>query len=354
MEQAQHPSMDDVRARTRALLDELRASRYPGALWPQAVDLIARLATRPSSGLRPGLVLRGFEAYGGADGAVAVEFASGVELYHLFMLIYDDVIDEASIRRGLPTVHRALRQHVDNGRAGQLALILASVLQNRASRVMVGADPTGAAALRILDAGLHAGVAEFHDLLGWPGSQLGAKAATRFFADKGGGHSVTAPLVAGILLARPDADVRPAERWGLHAGLAFQAIDDLGDIVALPHEVGKDVLQDILQGRLSLVTHLLTDALGHDVAVDLCRGAATPTGRREFFHRLSEERIVERGCAFVRDQLGQADAVADLPDALRAGLANVRAKLGRSLDRLERRVDDGWLHTHHSEHPGRN
>lgn len=44
-------------------------------------------------------------------------FAAGIEMQHLFMLVHDDVMDQATRRRGEPPVHVAVRQVRDRERA---------------------------------------------------------------------------------------------------------------------------------------------------------------------------------------------------------------------------------------------
>ena len=54
--------------------------------------------------LRPMLVLAAANIYG-ADPASALNAALGIEMYHNFTLLHDDVMDKAPMRRGRPTVH---------------------------------------------------------------------------------------------------------------------------------------------------------------------------------------------------------------------------------------------------------
>ena len=55
--------------------------------------------------VRPVLTLMTCEAMGG-NPKQAVNVALGIELFHNFTLIHDDVMDRADVRRGKPTVHR--------------------------------------------------------------------------------------------------------------------------------------------------------------------------------------------------------------------------------------------------------
>ena len=55
--------------------------------------------------LRPLLLLSTCEALGG-DPDKAISQAVGLEMFHNFTLLHDDVMDNAEVRRGRPTVHR--------------------------------------------------------------------------------------------------------------------------------------------------------------------------------------------------------------------------------------------------------
>ena len=55
--------------------------------------------------VRPVLTLMACDAMGG-DLSVAINAAVGIEMFHNFTLLHDDVIDNADVRRGKPTVHR--------------------------------------------------------------------------------------------------------------------------------------------------------------------------------------------------------------------------------------------------------
>ncbi|MCH5238040.1 MAG: polyprenyl synthetase family protein [Muribaculaceae bacterium] len=55
--------------------------------------------------IRPVLVLMGSEAFGGKDEA-AIKPAIGIEMFHNFTLLHDDVMDNSDVRRGRPTVHK--------------------------------------------------------------------------------------------------------------------------------------------------------------------------------------------------------------------------------------------------------
>jgi len=67
--------------------------------------------TQGGKRLRPVLTLMATDAMGG-DSALALQAAAGVEMFHNFTLLHDDVMDRAAVRRGQPTVHRKWNDNV--------------------------------------------------------------------------------------------------------------------------------------------------------------------------------------------------------------------------------------------------
>lgn len=76
---------------------------YPSAPWG-LYEPIAYTMSHAGKRIRPSLVLMACDAFSG-DVERAVAPAVGLEMYHNFTLLHDDVMDKADIRRGKPTVH---------------------------------------------------------------------------------------------------------------------------------------------------------------------------------------------------------------------------------------------------------
>src|SRR6185295_11463989 len=159
---------------------------------PEAVHQAMRYAlTSPGKRLRPILTLVVADLFGvgsRSDRSTRVlDIACGIEMVHACSLILDDLpaMDDAALRRGRPTVHRAFGEAV--------ALLAALALLNRA----------------------YALVAE---------GELGAMAADA--------KRNELELIA---------------RYAKNLGLAFQISDDLLDVLSTPEEAGKDVGQDTMK-----------------------------------------------------------------------------------------------------------
>lgn len=292
--------------------------------WDRAVKALLAISRAPKHLIRAQLLLLGhLGGGGGARGPALERFAAGVELLHLFMLVHDDVMDEATLRRGQPTPQLALQSSDPSLKAQQardMSIVLGNLLHVLAVRQLLpGAEPSdrgpgpgeGAARELILDALCRAGAGQFQDLLGFRGIGDDEKALRRELVDKSAHHSFAAPLAAGLLLANPQARVAPALAWGHHMGLAFQALDDVMDLVASPAVTGKDGLRDLLEGRPSVPLFLLRQRVtGDDRAfLDSIVGAGSvEPGERALLDELLERSGVVEGCAnWVRTEIAAAD-----------------------------------------------
>lgn len=88
----------------RARIEE-RIATWCGGLPPGALyDPMAYILRLPAKRVRPIATLLACELFGGdVDGAI--EAALGIELFHNFTLLHDDIMDGSPLRRGRPTVH---------------------------------------------------------------------------------------------------------------------------------------------------------------------------------------------------------------------------------------------------------
>src|SRR5262245_9163513 len=131
--QAVHREVEAALAELFELPDE--ASLDPR--WTLAMERAREYALRPAKRVRPALVVAGYTL---ARGSRAVpeglwRFAAGLELLPTFLLIHDDVADQAPLRRGGPALHHLLGP----GRAGEdLAVVVGDHLFSRSLEAMLG------------------------------------------------------------------------------------------------------------------------------------------------------------------------------------------------------------------------
>jgi octaprenyl-diphosphate synthase len=207
----------------------------------------AYLAGGGGKRVRPALLLLASRMLG-HDGDEDVTYGAVVELIHTATLIHDDVIDHADLRRGRTAVNRLWGNH-RTVLLGDWIYTLAMQMALSHGRVEVIRRLVGAT-LRMTEGELLA-----LERLGFPGltrdeyfAIIDRKTARLFAA--------ACSVPALIPPARPDAD-RILTRYGEALGTCFQLVDDLLDFTGREEELGKPVLSDLKEGKLTLPLILL-------------------------------------------------------------------------------------------------
>jgi geranylgeranyl diphosphate synthase type II len=204
--------------------------------------------------IRPTILLGVATACGGGDARVADAAAAALELIHCASLVHDDLpcFDDADIRRGKPSVHRAYSQPLAV-LAGDSLIVLAFEVLARAAAV----DAERAAALILTLAqrtGMPGGICAGQ---GWESeAQVDLDA---YHEAKTGALFIAATRMGAIAGGH---DPEPWHELGQRIGAAFQVADDLRDTLCDAAVLGKPAGQDDLHGRPNAVV-----ALGVDGAV---------------------------------------------------------------------------------------
>jgi len=186
-----------------------------------------------------------------SDGLVpddAVKAAAAIELFHMATLVHDDVIDNAPLRRGIPTVqHKFGRKHAVI--CGDYLLCLATSLTaplHADYQEHSGLLPAFTSALS------HTCMGELRQLSNNRNIELGIPGYLRIIADKTAALFYVAAF-AGALIARYNRDeVMRLARFGRYFGMVFQIVDDCKDYEISEDEALKTVGKDICEGVVTL------------------------------------------------------------------------------------------------------
>lgn len=212
-------------------------------------DEIERMVRAGGKRIRPSFCYWGYRATGMAHDDRVVTAAAALELLHTFALIHDDVMDEASERRGRPTVH-ASHDVPTAILAGDLALVLADDLLMKACE---GTDAVGrtfevySRMRREVIAGQFLDIRSAHEA-------IDEKRARRIAVLKSGRYSVVEPLLVGAAFAGAEAELgETLTAFGEPLGEAFQLKDDLLGIFGDPSATGKPIDSDIREGKRNLL-----------------------------------------------------------------------------------------------------
>ncbi|MFB7645656.1 polyprenyl synthetase family protein [Streptomyces sp. NPDC056084] len=295
------------------LLDQAARGATP-ALGESAVPALRGCLRSGGKRIRPVLCVVGWHAAGGDLPAPAsvLRVAASLELFHLYAVIHDDIMDASATRRGSPALHRTLIDQHRPGRTpaeaervgqalailfGDLCLVWADELIHTAGLAQKQLRLT----LRILDVMRTRAVeGQLLDLTstGLPSDDLDkALAICRL---KTAGYTIQHPLQTGAALA--DADPALQEhlaRIAVPLGEAFQLRDDLIGVFGDPATTGKSRLDDLNEGK-------------HTALVALALRSGTPRQCRDLKAVLEADEVSEEDGARVRDILTACGARHDV------------------------------------------
>ena len=197
--------------------------------------------------VRPALLLLAARLLG-HDGDEEVTYGAVVEFIHTATLIHDDIIDHAGLRRGQPTLN--------NLWGNNLTVLLGDWIYTKAMQMALSHGQIEVIQ-RLCDATLKMTEGE---LLAF--QRLGAIDLTvdEYFEiiDRKTAHLFAAACSIPSLIPpqRPEAG-QVLARYGRALGICFQLVDDLLDFTARESELGKPVLSDLKEGKLTLPLILL-------------------------------------------------------------------------------------------------
>lgn len=192
--------------------------------------------------IRPRLVLLFSEALG-FRGQEQFELAAVVEFIHTATLLHDDVVDESSMRRGRATA---------NATFGNAASVLVGdFLYSRAFQMMVGINR-----IRVLDVLADAtnviAEGEVLQLMNMHDPDITVDAYLKVIRFKTAKLFEASARLGAVLAEAPMTVEESCAAFGRSLGTAFQLVDDLLDYEGNSHQLGKNVGDDLREGKPTL------------------------------------------------------------------------------------------------------
>ena len=256
---------DDLQAVDRVLREALHSD----------VPLIGRVADHIIAGggkrLRPALLLLVAQACGYRDKHQHT-LAAVIEMIHTATLLHDDVVDESALRRGHDTANAIF--------GNSASVLVGDFLYSRAFQLMVTVDNARvfqilAEATNVIAEGevmqlVNAGNPEIDETI--YRDVIERKTAKLFEA---------AARLGAVLGGAKPAREETLSSFGAHLGTAFQLIDDVLDYTGDHAAIGKNLGDDLAEGKptLPLIRAL---AVGTPEEASLIRGAVKAGGLTDF------------------------------------------------------------------------
>ena len=219
----------------------------------------------------------GYKIGGGRTEGYSDPLSLAYEMFQTGVLIHDDIIDHADLRRGKKTIHNRYRRSLEErgieDAAGDTpesaAICMGDIGLYRANRILADSyrEDVNAAKLisyfdkivldtidgELLDVILPTEIkspgldpAERRGLLG--------SSVWEIYRLKTAGYSVIGPIHSGMLLAgAPKENMEIIDEYSEQLGIAFQIKDDILGIFGDEADIGKDVGSDIEEGKLTIL-----------------------------------------------------------------------------------------------------
>lgn len=283
---------EEHRSRVEARIAEWIATLPASGLYAP----MAYLMELPAKRVRPAAVLMGCELFGGGPEDALGE-ALGIELFHNFTLMHDDIMDAAPLRRGQPTVHAKWNTNTAI-LSGDAMLVKTYQFMGRNAEV---SELFSSYALEVCEG-------QQHDLDYEGRAKVSLSEYLEMIRQKTAVLLSCALQIGAMVAKAPTVERERLGRFGENLGLAFQLRDDLLDAFGDPDKVGKQRGGDLRAGKM---TWLLIRGLERSAALER-------TELRQELDKAPEERNVALMLA-VLEELGipkEAEAEVARFDAL--------------------------------------
>jgi octaprenyl-diphosphate synthase len=201
----------------------------------------------------------------GCQGNHLTDFSTIFEYLHAATLLHDDVVDAATVRRGITTANTVW--------GNQAVILVGDFLLAKSLSLAVETDK-----LKVLKVLAHTTTlmaeGEILQLLHARNLDLTEEQYFEVTIRKTAALMSAACQTGAILAGVPEAQEEALTQFGMNLGISFQVVDDILDFTGDQRQLGKPVINDLKEGRITLpVIHALAhaDEADHRRLKDLAR-----------------------------------------------------------------------------------
>ena len=192
--------------------------------------------------LRPILVLLSARAFG-YTGRHHLNLSTIVEFIHTATLLHDDVVDASELRRGQETANSIW--------GNEASVLVGDFLYSRAFEMMVEVGN-----MEVMEIMSHAtntiAEGEVLQLLNCHDADTTEDRYLEVIRSKTAKLFEAAAELGAVISAQGPAERLAMRHYGIHLGTAFQLIDDVLDYSAAPEQIGKNIGDDLAEGKPTL------------------------------------------------------------------------------------------------------
>jgi len=200
------------------------------------------IVTSGGKRLRPLIVLLAAKALG-YSGDKQIQAAAIIEFIHTATLLHDDVVDSSDRRRGKDTANTVF--------GNQASVLVGDFLYSRAFQMMVNVGRMQVMQI-LADATNTIAAGEVMQLMNVHDPDVTEQAYRKVIYRKTARLFEAGAKISAILADRDPADEAAMIRYGQNLGTAYQLVDDALDYDASPEELGKNLGDDLAEGKPTL------------------------------------------------------------------------------------------------------
>ena len=228
-------SFNDILQKIEQEIAQLQFTYPPKSLY-EPIEYILALGGKR---IRPALTLMACNLYK-EEIEVAIKPALGLEVFHNFTLLHDDLMDEADKRRNKPTVHKVWNANT--------AILSGDAMLIAAYQLIGETQPESLKEILNLFTitALEICGGQQYDMEFESRSDVTEEEYIEMIRLKTAVLLACALKMGAIVAHAPQADAEALYQFGINIGLAFQLQDDLLDVYGDPTTFGKNIGGDIL------------------------------------------------------------------------------------------------------------
>jgi geranylgeranyl diphosphate synthase type I len=231
------------------------------------VKHLAEFTLRGGKRLRPALIYYTYKAFGGEEDEEVRNISLFIEIIQSFLLIHDDIMDHADLRRSGATVHKIYEKYSQEKgysepeHIGITMAILAGDLANQMAYELIAEsnfkDKVKLLKLLKLFTSQLTGVVfgQIHDILLTYEDRYDQQDIFKVHHYKTAKYTYEIPVICGAILAGvSDEDIGHLVEFSIYAGTAFQIHDDVLGVFGDDENTGKPTISDLREGKKTLLT----------------------------------------------------------------------------------------------------
>ena len=193
--------------------------------------------------IRPLIVLLSAKACGASDTDRVVKAAAMIEFIHTATLLHDDVVDNSDSRRGIKTAHQSF--------GNESTILVGDFLYSRAFQIMVQINNMDIMEV-MSDATNTIAEGEVLQLINSGNPNTNKEQYLEVIYRKTGKLFEAAMVVGGLLSNQSQTVINTLQICGKELGMAYQIVDDVLDYSSSFEVMGKDVGDDLAEGKVTL------------------------------------------------------------------------------------------------------